>query len=165
MAPAAKKSAPARRAKEKPGRKSQGVPGDPDGAPPSVGGKELTVSDFDTRGNVKPAIRKSLTNGETLLAFAQKQIEEKWGHKEWHPAVFLLMSSADPDLTYEQRALAARSVMPFFMPTLKSVEVKGDEENPLIVEVRETRRKMFAKLGMTDYLDEDGDLRSAEVEG
>ncbi len=163
--PTKKAAKPAKRTRQKPGPRTEGAVGDPDAAPPTVGGKEISIGGFDTHGNPTPKARKTLTNGESILAFSQKRIEELYGEKEWHPAVFLIVSSANPNLTWEQRALAARSSMPFLMPTLKSVEVKGDAENPLVVEVRDTRRRMFEKLGMTEYLDENGDLRPADVEG
>jgi len=111
---------------------------------------------------------------ESILAMSQRIIADRFGAElaaeygaetaaHWHPAVLLCVASADPNLTFEQRAGAAKAVMPYMLPTLKSVEVSGNKENPLVVEVRDARRHVFEKLGMASYLNADGDIVDAEL--
>lgn len=85
---------------------------------------------------------------QLLLEQAQKQIEEKFGIKDFHPVIYMLMVAADDDKDESLRMQAAKSAAPFIIPQLKAIELTGDDGGPVQVDMALVNDKLRRALGM-----------------
>lgn len=99
------------------------------------------AKDGSKRGRRKGAGSKA----SRLLADAQDKINRKFGIKNWDPVIMLMMIAADETNDKSLRVSAAGKAAPYVHSTLKQIEVKGDEDNPINVNVM-TAKDQLARM-------------------
>ena len=99
------------------------------------------AKDGSKRGRRKGAGSKS----GRLLADAQDRICRKFGIKNWDPVIMLMMIAADETNDKALRVSAASKAAPYVHSTLRQIEVKGDEDNPINVNVM-TAKDQLARM-------------------
>ena len=103
--------------------------------------KSPTAKDGTKRGRPKGAGTKS----GRLLADAQDMICRKFGIKNFDPVIMLMMIAADETNDKALRVTAVSKAAPYIHSTLRQIEVKGDEDNPINVNVM-TAKDQLARM-------------------
>ena len=73
----------------------------------------------------------SVNRAAKLLADAQAIIEQKFGIIGFHPVTSMLIIAADERIDVNLRLTAMSKAAPYLVPTLKAVELTGDNGGPV----------------------------------
>lgn len=85
---------------------------------------------------------------QLLLEQAQAQIKEKFGIEGFHPVIYMMMVAADEGKEDNLRMTAAKGAAPFIIPTLKAVELTGEDGGPVQVDMALVNDKLRRALGL-----------------
>ena len=95
------------------------------------------------------------SKADALLMQAQQLIEEKFGVVNFHPVTYMLAVAADESQDLNKRMAAARAAAPYVAPTLKGIEVSGDPDKPLAVDISDSRERFARLAGIVMTQEED----------
>lgn len=112
----------------------------------------------------------TLSRSEKILAMAQNEIQRELGIENFDPVIMLMKIAADPEMKPELRVQAAGKAAPYVHSTLKSIEVSGDKDNPIQIEMNDSKARLMQLLGDIDaeivestYEEEDYDEDAREA--
>lgn len=98
---------------------------------------------------LEAATGRPITAPDRMLIAAQTILREKFGVKDFHPVVELMVIGGDRRYHPDIRVRALGRAAPFVVPTLKSIEISGNEEKPVVmITDTEMQERMARKLGL-----------------